>query len=84
MDGNDDQIRLIREVAQELRVEITLVLDPMRVLEYAWKAAYCFEVVDQVPRAVVIATEERVMARAANELRRCPQQRRPWTGGPLR
>ncbi|MBN1611301.1 MAG: hypothetical protein JW940_32005 [Polyangiaceae bacterium] len=39
VDGNDDQIRMVRKVAKELGVEITLVLDLMHVLEYLWKAA---------------------------------------------
>jgi hypothetical protein len=43
VDGNDDQIRMVRKVAKELGVEITLVLDLVHVLEYLWKAAYCFE-----------------------------------------
>jgi hypothetical protein len=43
VDGNKDQIAIIRKVAKELGVSITLVLDLMHVLEYLWKAAYCFE-----------------------------------------
>lgn len=43
VDGNKDQIALIRKIAKEHGVEITLVLDLMHVLEYLWKAAYCFE-----------------------------------------
>lgn len=43
VDGNKDQIALIRKIAKELGIEITIVLDLMHVLEYLWKAAYCFE-----------------------------------------
>ncbi len=43
VDGNKDQIALIRRIAKELGVQITLVLDLMHVLEYLWKAAHCFE-----------------------------------------
>ena len=42
VDGNKDQISVIRKVANELGVQITLILDLMHVLEYLWKAAYCF------------------------------------------
>jgi hypothetical protein len=42
VDGNKDQIKLIRKVAKELGVQIRLVLDLIHVLEYLWKAAYCF------------------------------------------
>lgn len=42
VDGNRDQIAIIRKVAKELGVRITLILDLMHVLEYLWKAAYCF------------------------------------------
>ena len=42
VDGNKDQIKLIRKVAKKLGIQIRLVLDLMHVLEYLWKAAYCF------------------------------------------
>jgi len=42
VDGNRDQIRAIRRVAKKHGVQITLVVDLMHVLEYCWKAAYCF------------------------------------------
>jgi hypothetical protein len=42
VDGNKDQIAIIRAVARELGVTVTLVLDLMHVLEYVWKASYCF------------------------------------------
>jgi hypothetical protein len=42
VDGNRDQIRLIREVARRHGVKVTMLLDVVHVLEYLWKAAYCF------------------------------------------
>ncbi len=42
VDGNRDQIRLIREVARRHRAKVAIVLDVIHVLEYLWKAAYCF------------------------------------------
>jgi hypothetical protein len=42
VDGNPDQIRAVRKVATRHRAKVTLVLDVIHVLEYLWKAAYCF------------------------------------------
>lgn len=42
VDGNKDQIAIIRRVAKEFGVQITLVIDLMHVLEYLWKASYSF------------------------------------------
>lgn len=42
VDGNRDQIAMIRKAAKLYGVELTLVLDLMHVLEYLWTAAYCF------------------------------------------
>jgi hypothetical protein len=42
VDGNPDQIRAVRKVAARYRAKVTLVLDVIHVLEYLWKAAYCF------------------------------------------
>ena len=42
VDGDPDQIRAVRKVAAKHRVQVTLVLDVVHVLEYLWKAAYCF------------------------------------------
>jgi len=42
VDGNPDQIRAVRKVAARYGAKVTLVLDVMHVLEYFWKAAYCF------------------------------------------
>lgn len=42
VDGNRDQLALVKKAARELGVEITIVVDLIHVLEYLWKAAYAF------------------------------------------
>jgi hypothetical protein len=42
VDGNKDQIRAVRKVAKKHGVSIVLIVDLIHVLEYLWKAAYCF------------------------------------------
>lgn len=42
VDGNRDQLRLVKKVAKDVGVAVTIVLDLIHVLEYLWKAAYCF------------------------------------------
>jgi hypothetical protein len=42
IDGNEDQLVQVQRVAKRREVEITIVLDIIHVLEYLWKAAYCF------------------------------------------
>jgi hypothetical protein len=42
VDGNRDQLRLIKRAARKLGVQITIVLDVVHVLEYLWHAAYAF------------------------------------------
>lgn len=42
VDGNKDQLRLVKQAAEKAGVEITLILDLIHVLEYLWKAAHCF------------------------------------------
>ncbi len=42
VDGNRDQLKLVKETARKLGVEITIVVDLIHVLEYLWKAAYAF------------------------------------------
>lgn len=42
VDGNAHQIDQIRTQAQQRTVTITIVLDFVHVLEYLWKAAWCF------------------------------------------
>jgi len=56
VDGNRDQIRLVRAEARRTGVSITLVLDVIHVIEYLWKAAWCiFEKAD--PEAEKWVTE---------------------------
>jgi hypothetical protein len=56
VDGNQQQIRLIRREAKRRRVELTLVLDFIHVAEYLWKAAYSF-VADGSPEAEAWVSE---------------------------
>lgn len=42
VDGNKEQIRAVRKAAKRHGVNIVLIVDLMHVLEYLWKAAYCF------------------------------------------
>lgn len=42
VDGDRHQIERVRQEAHRRAVEVTLVLDLIHVLEYLWKAAWCF------------------------------------------
>ncbi len=42
IDGLAHQIKLIKKVMKRLNVKATLVMDFIHVLEYLWKAAWCF------------------------------------------
>jgi hypothetical protein len=42
VDGNETQLELVYRAAAKAKVEITVVLDVIHVLEYLWKASYCF------------------------------------------
>jgi hypothetical protein len=42
VDGNCDQLRLFEQAALRHGVNVTILLDVVHVLEYLWKAAYCF------------------------------------------
>jgi hypothetical protein len=42
VDGNRDQIKLVKQAARRLGVSITIIVDLIHVLEYLWKAAYAF------------------------------------------
>jgi hypothetical protein len=46
VDGNADQLALVRAISKQLGVEITIVLDLIHALDYLWKAAHCFAAVD--------------------------------------
>jgi hypothetical protein len=43
VDGQPQQLRYIRSCMKELKIEADLILDLIHVLEYLWKAAFCFE-----------------------------------------
>src|SRR5262249_26286297 len=42
VDGNRDQLRLVKQAAKKAGMECTIVLDLIHVLEYFWRAAHCF------------------------------------------
>jgi len=42
VDGNKDQLRLVKKAARERGITITVLVDLIHVLEYLWKAAYAF------------------------------------------
>jgi hypothetical protein len=42
VDGNRDQLRLVKKAARKVGVAITIIVDLIHVLEYVWKAAYAF------------------------------------------
>ena len=42
IDGHPHQIKLIQRVMKRLNVKATIVMDFIHVLEYLWKAAWCF------------------------------------------
>jgi hypothetical protein len=42
VDGNETQLQLVYLAAAEVGVQVMVILDVIHVLEYLWKAAYCF------------------------------------------
>ena len=42
VDGNRDQLDIIKRCAKQIGIEITIVFDVIHVLEYLWKAGLCF------------------------------------------
>ena len=42
VDGNSHQLETLKAAAKKNKVSLTIVLDFIHVLEYLWKAAYCF------------------------------------------
>lgn len=68
IDGLPHQIKLIKKVMKRLKVRATIVMDFIHVLEYLWKAAWCF--FDKGDDAV----EEWIAERAINILNgKCSQ-----------
>jgi hypothetical protein len=53
---NETQLRLIKEIAAKRGVEVTIQLDVIHVIEYLWRAAYCFHE-DRTPEAEAWVTE---------------------------
>jgi len=45
VDGSEHQLELILSLTEPYAAKVTLVLDFIHVLEYLWKAAYCFHLV---------------------------------------
>jgi hypothetical protein len=63
VDGSPHQLKLIEGELKKRRITATIVLDFIHVLEYLWKAAFCFH------SAGTRAAEEWVQERARNILR---------------
>lgn len=42
VDGNEMQVRVLRELSDKYGVKLTIVIDIIHVLEYLWKASYAF------------------------------------------
>jgi hypothetical protein len=42
VDGSDHQIGAVRQAAERVGVEVTIVADLIHLIEYLWPAAYCF------------------------------------------
>lgn len=42
LDGNRDQLRLVKKAARKVGASATIIVDLIHVLEYLWKAAYAF------------------------------------------
>ena len=56
VDGNETQLRLIKETAAKRGVQVSIVLDVIHVIEYQWDAAYCFHE-EGTPEAEAWVTE---------------------------
>lgn len=42
VDGNKTQLRLLNQLAQKHKIQLTIVLDIIHLIEYLWKAAFVF------------------------------------------
>ncbi len=42
LDGNKEQLRIVQKVAREQGISVVILVDIIHVIEYLWKAAYCF------------------------------------------
>lgn len=59
VDGHKAQLKQIKRVKKKLQVNATIVLDFIHVLEYLWKAAYCFH--DEKSKAAEQWVKERAL-----------------------
>src|SRR5262249_2661501 len=76
-DGNKDQLAMVKKAAKAARVQVTIVLDIIHVLEYLWKAAYCFhadgtkDAEQWVERQLLTLLQGRSAGEIAKSIRRC-------------
>jgi len=42
IDGQVAQLKIIKKIMKKMKVQATIIMDFVHVLEYLWKAAYCF------------------------------------------
>ena len=42
VDGNQTQLRLLKQLAQKHHIRLTIILDLIHVIEYLWKATFVF------------------------------------------
>lgn len=42
IDGHEDQLNVIERLVEKHELELTIIVDFIHVVEYIWKAAYCF------------------------------------------
>jgi hypothetical protein len=82
VDGNKDQLRLVKQAAKKAAVEGTIILDLIHVLEYFWKAAHCFHkagspALEQwVNQRLLALLQGRAAGAFAKDLRRWAARRR--------
>lgn len=82
VDGNRDQLRLVKQAAKRAGVECTIILDLIHVLEYFWKAAHCFhaaataELEQWVNQRLLALLQGRAAGAFAKDLRRWAARRR--------
>ena len=82
VDGNRDQLRLVKRAAKKAGVESRIVLDLIHVLEYFWKAAHCFHTAatpaleQWVNQRLLALLQGRAAGASAKDLRRWVARRR--------
>jgi hypothetical protein len=81
VDGNKEQLRLVKMAAKKAGVKVTIILDVIHVIEYLWKAAHCFheagtEAAEQwVNQRLLALLEGREAGAFAKDLRRWAARR---------